>query len=277
MKLFFLIFSFLSFCAHGQEYKFDTRAIYKLTCQPDINNPESTTELEMELLIGNQVSLFQALKQRQKDSILFFQADAEKNVYSKGGGIVMRPVRKFDYKVLKLGSDIRVFDSAFGVNMEGKEIIYEYKEQLFDQKWEIKEETKTLQNVICQRADLQYGGRSWTAWFAQNIPIQDGPYKFGGLPGIIVKISDATGTWDFELISLRKENVRHAINFQNWYIMQKKSKEELYRDRQQFQQQIPVLLKNAVAGNMTDEEYQIAVNRFLATLEKDNNWIELIP
>ena len=39
-----------------------------------------------------------------------------------------------------------------------------------------------------QKAETFIFGRKWTAWFSPEIPIQDGPYKFRGLPGLIVKI-----------------------------------------------------------------------------------------
>lgn len=48
-------------------------------------------------------------------------------------------------------------------------------------------ETIQILNFKAQKATAKYGGRKWTAWFCQEIPIPNGPYKFGGLPGLIVK------------------------------------------------------------------------------------------
>lgn len=47
-------------------------------------------------------------------------------------------------------------------------------------------------------------GRKWTAWFTAEIPIQDGPYKFHGLPGLIVKIEDEAKSHSFELKGISK-------------------------------------------------------------------------
>lgn len=46
----------------------------------------------------------------------------------------------------------------------------------------------------------------WTAWFTTELPISDGPYKFHGLPGLILKIYDKTNTYSFDIIS-RKTKV----------------------------------------------------------------------
>ena len=63
-------------------------------------------------------------------------------------------------------------------------------------------------------------GRKWTAWFTTEIPIQDGPYKFLGLPGLIVKIEDQTKTHSFELKGIsnytdnRKLELDEARNYE---------------------------------------------------------------
>ena len=47
-------------------------------------------------------------------------------------------------------------------------------------------------------------GRNWIAWYTTDIPIQDGPYKFNGLPGLILKINDETGSHSFQFIGIKK-------------------------------------------------------------------------
>ncbi|WPC12057.1 GLPGLI family protein [Riemerella anatipestifer] len=32
----------------------------------------------------------------------------------------------------------------------------------------------------CFKANLKFHGRNYTAWYAQDLPISDGPYKFLG-------------------------------------------------------------------------------------------------
>ncbi|NMH27298.1 GLPGLI family protein [Flavobacterium silvaticum] len=55
--------------------------------------------------------------------------------------------------------------------------------------WQIGKETKTLLGYHCNQAVCQWRGRSYTAFYTPDIPISSGPYKFDGLPGIILEIN----------------------------------------------------------------------------------------
>src|SRR5690606_34206944 len=63
------------------------------------------------------------------------------------------------------------------------------------------------------------GGRIYTAWFTQDIPINEGPYKFYGLPGMILKIEDTEKLFQFEAIGLEKlENAEIVIDEKSRYL-----------------------------------------------------------
>ena len=49
----------------------------------------------------------------------------------------------------------------------------------------------TFMGYDCRKATVDFAGRTYTAWFTPEIPLPFGPYKFGGLPGLILKIEDA--------------------------------------------------------------------------------------
>ena len=55
----------------------------------------------------------------------------------------------------------------------------------------------------CHKATAHFRGREWTAYYAPDIPVGRGPWKFGGLPGLILRIEDSTGDQRFTAISLR--------------------------------------------------------------------------
>lgn len=78
--------------------------------------------------------------------------------------------------------------------------------------WTLFEEHKTENNIKMQKAGTNWGGRSWTAWFASEIPFQSGPHKFHGLPGLIIELFDSKGNYKFQLI--KSENLVEDENNQ---------------------------------------------------------------
>ncbi|WP_175620670.1 GLPGLI family protein [Chryseobacterium schmidteae] len=70
--------------------------------------------------------------------------------------------------------------------------------------WKILDSTKSINELKLQKAETNFGGRKWVAWFAQEIPISYGPYKFNGLPGLIVELYDTKKNYIFKLIKNEK-------------------------------------------------------------------------
>ena len=61
---------------------------------------------------------------------------------------------------------------------------------LFPMKWEILSEHKTVLGYPCTAARTHFRGRTYKAWFTPEIPVSDGPWKFGGLPGLILEVEE---------------------------------------------------------------------------------------
>lgn len=54
--------------------------------------------------------------------------------------------------------------------------------------WEIHADTKLITDFVCNKATVNFRGRDYVAWYTKQIPIPAGPYKFSGLPGLILTI-----------------------------------------------------------------------------------------
>ena len=63
-----------------------------------------------------------------------------------------------------------------------------YDEPYPGQQWTLTQDTATVSGYHCQKATCSYHGRDFEAWFTTEVPVKYGPWKFGGLPGLIVKV-----------------------------------------------------------------------------------------
>jgi GLPGLI family protein len=81
---------------------------------------------------------------------------------------------------------------------------FRYEDELGILPWKISESTDTILNYSCQKATLNFRGRTYIAWFAPEIPVNDGPWKFMGLPGLILKVEDEQQLFSFALAGLQQ-------------------------------------------------------------------------
>ena len=104
-------------------------------------------------------------------------ADSYSNVSGEPWPLeIIRPIRgeKADLKY-------RLSMSAFFV----------YSDSVPSLEWIFSDEaTDSIMGYDCRKATVEFAGRNYTAWFTPEIPLPFGPYKFGGLPGLILKLED---------------------------------------------------------------------------------------
>lgn len=84
---------------------------------------------------------------------------------------------------------------------------WKYEEDWEKPLWEIGDSSKTILGYDCVQATARYRGREWTAWFAPDIPVQDGPWKLCGLPGLILEASDSRHEFHFIANGLRQSSL----------------------------------------------------------------------
>lgn len=83
---------------------------------------------------------------------------------------------------------------------------YEYNVDMSDLNWELADSTMTVLGYECNMATADYHGRKWKAWFAPEVPVQDGPWQLCGLPGLIMKAVTDDGLFGFEITGLETCN-----------------------------------------------------------------------
>lgn len=79
-----------------------------------------------------------------------------------------------------------------------------YKEPLTTLHWTITQEQKMIDSLLCIKATLTHRCNDYVAWFAPSIPLQHGPWKLHGLPGLIVEVSDTKLRKVYRLLSVEQ-------------------------------------------------------------------------
>ncbi len=194
-KIIIGILSFFSICTYSQNQRF----LYEYQFVRDSTEKDKAETEIMLLNVYSKGSQFYSREVFESDSIM----NAEFEKQSKGGNTDInlkgfQSKGKVRYQVEKSYPDYSVH---FFTHLGADEYMVQESRKL---EWKILPEKEKVGQFNSQKATCNYAGRIWTAWFTTEIPIQDGPHKFHGLPGLIVKLEDKTRSHVFELKGIRK-------------------------------------------------------------------------
>lgn len=76
---------------------------------------------------------------------------------------------------------------------------YMVVEDIPDFGWVVCDEWKEIAGYRARKATCTFRGRDYVAWFAPELPLTEGPWKFSGLPGLIMEVRDAANQYRYEL------------------------------------------------------------------------------
>lgn len=85
---------------------------------------------------------------------------------------------------------------------------YSYEDSTARFRWKLSADTATVCGYPCRKATSWFRGRTWTAWYTEEIPVDAGPWKLHGLPGLILLAEDSEGLLRFEAVQLRAADER---------------------------------------------------------------------
>lgn len=92
---------------------------------------------------------------------------------------------------------------------------YYVQDPIHDPEWKLHSETKSISGFECNKATTTFRGRTYEVWYTPEIPVNFGPWKLNGLPGLILQASDTKGQIEFRAnkVSLNQEfNVDEQIS-----------------------------------------------------------------
>lgn len=190
--IFSLTFFLLSLIVKAQTYK----AAYKISYIQNLTNQSVRTETGLLIIKANQESVYATKNYFKRDSI-FRLVKAEK--------ISPTDVMNDNYPKTSFNNYIKKTYENQIITVPTIIIMYDY---VYSQKntiiWQLQPDTLTIKSYKCLKATTTFEGRDYIAWYSTDIPISDGPHKFWGLPGLIIKIADTENHYTFELESFEK-------------------------------------------------------------------------
>ena len=208
-----LILCFLFSAIEGGTQTLDSayiKCVYNLKFLQDSTKKNIVKDDILYLFIGKKVSTFYSYSKFLQDSM--FNASLEKGNIEEvlknpalrnkfaSPGFYLRYQLDINYPELRITTTDQI-----GLNK------FIYTEEIEKINWTILLDTLTIQNYICQKATASFRGRQYIAWFTQEIPISAGPYKFQGLPGLIMKVNDTQNNYIFECIGIENLIAKHPI------------------------------------------------------------------
>lgn len=175
---------------------YDVTCTYQLAFYPDSTKSDSKTEM-FYLFINSEKSLFKSKNRYLNDSVLNVADGSVANRQNSISFLRQHPT-EFNISIIKRGCN----------NITTTDLIYHnyfsYPELPGHMQWVLSEDIAKISGYSCQKATTEFGGRKWTAWFTEAIPVSDGPHKFCGLPGLIVRLTDSKAHYDFLLNELKQ-------------------------------------------------------------------------
>lgn len=172
------------------------RFFYELNFKPKMDSTR-VDKVMVILDIVPEKSLYRDYTNVSQDSLIKAEVENMKRsgVFKDVSKVMKMP--KFAYKVTKKYPSMDIVYSEGILNgMQSVQLGYVEKPAF---NWKIMQEKEKIGAYDTQKATATYGGRDWTAWFTTEVPFPDGPYKFSGLPGLIVKIEDTDKDYSWEL------------------------------------------------------------------------------
>jgi GLPGLI family protein len=107
-----------------------------------------------------------------------------------------------------------------------------YEEDIPVYEWILIDSVKEILGYNCRMAECDFRGRKYIAWYSDEIPVADGPWKFGGLPGFILEVADDKGHYSFTLTGINSK-ASHDIAIPDVQY-NKTSREKYYNTKRKF-------------------------------------------
>ena len=260
-----ILFVFFSFIIKVKSQS--TGISYQLVYKPNSGDKEKIKKQNYELDILGGKSIFRTEIRRSSDSL----------IAKTGFGLGYNTDPHHELYLTK-DRDHSIFKKYFVSPMSRDKFFIKIDDGL---KWNILPQTAVIANFNCQKAEVEYGGRNWIAWFTKEISVSEGPYYFHGLPGLILQIQDDQQDYIFTATEIKNltsnslNEIEGGVQI-NWNQF-KKVLQDYFDSPYSFAKAkgMKVVKDNGSGGTM-EIDYRKRIIETQEMLIENNNPIELI-
>ena len=142
-----------------------------------------------------------------------------------------------------------VDSSIFGIDNIYEKGFHYYKDDFPTFKWKLLNNQEKVLGYECNIAETTFRGRTYKVWYTKEIPVQFGPWKFRGLPGMILKVVDNSNTFIFEAVTIELNSVKFVPEK---YLKAFQNRESFnsYRDFIKIENESYLLLRQKALANL---------------------------
>jgi hypothetical protein len=108
--------------------------------------------------------------------------------------------------VAALGDDglfwIDKMESKVYTNDRFMNVNFQIIDSLYPMNWNLTKDTTIILNEKCLAAETFFRGRKYIAYYAPRYNSSDGPWKFGGLPGLILLVKSSDNVFQWQAVKI---------------------------------------------------------------------------
>lgn len=187
------------------------RVTYRMSVTTDTTRTPQTWRKHMMLLdIGDHLSKFYDYNTWQADSAR--QANPNDEAYLEYLEGRKSSIRHCNWELYKDYPKKGLFTTKELLGLE-----HFYVEEKADvPEWSLQSDSiREIMGYTCHLASAFYKGRLWSAWYAEDIPIDDGPWKLRGLPGLILRAEDSQRHYVIYALGLKQVDGNETIRYKS--------------------------------------------------------------
>lgn len=160
--------------------------------------------------------------------------------------------------------------NRYYVRTSADRLNYSFTDDVPEIKWNLLDDVKQINNYKAKKATTKLFGRNWEAWYTEEIKQNYGPYKFNGLPGLILELRDTDDNFGFEFVDLKIDTTKYTSLYKD-FVKTNSTKKDFIKKSIDYKKNPGLFHKNVGKDTVKDN---LILKDKLEKLKNKNNSIE---